>query len=222
MAKQTDTQIVGTYDNVIFYKSKGVHLFRAKGKTGNQAPVAKQQAAIMGKASAVSAKIRAALKPMIPTESSRRLMYRLNNVLQQWFRTNPTEEKAFINSVALLSGFAFEEQNPVGDMFYGALPVERYEDGSMSIRIPAFDSPNPISPLPFSGEINIKVIAVSCNIQNPVDTTHFETGFAIQYDGTPVAAQELPLRLHTRPGYLTVVAVSINNMVTGIVRAMYN
>ena len=107
-------------------------------------------------------------------------------------------------------------------MFSAALPVMSYEDGTLFIRIPAFDSPNPISPLPFNGKIDIRVTAVSCNIQNPADTVSYETGFAIDYDGTPVPSQELSLNLKPVQGNLTVVAVSINNLVAGFVRAMYN
>ncbi len=222
MAKQRDTQIEGTFGDVIFYKSKGVHLQRAKGKTGTQAPVAKEQAAIMGKASAISAKLRAPLKPLIPEQAGRKLMYRLNNTLQQWLRSKPTDESAPMENIPMLKGFAFDEQNTIADLFYAALPVNRSGDGNLSISIPAFDSPNPISPLPFSGQINIKAIAVSCNIQNPVDTTSYETELAINYDGTPLPPQELTLPFQTKTGNLTVVAVSINNMVAGIVKAMYN
>ena len=222
MAKQRDTQIEGTFGDVIFYKSKGVHLQRAKGKTGAQAPVAKEQAAIMGKASAISAKLRAPLKPLIPEQAGRKLMYRLNNTLQQWLRSKPTDESAPMDNIQMLKGFAFDEQNTMADLFYAVLPVNKTGDGNLSISIPAFDSPNPISPLPFSGQINIKAIAVSCNIQNPIDTTSYETELAINYDGTPLPAQELTLPLQTKTGNLTVVAVSINNMVAGIVKAMYN
>jgi hypothetical protein len=222
MAKQKDMQIVGTYDDIIFYKSKGVHLFRKKGNTGNQAPVAKQQASIMGKASAISAKLRGPLKPLIPEAAARRLMYRLNNSLQQWLRTKPEEVHGRVENISMLNGFPFEEHNAIIEMFHAALPVISSPDSSLFISIPSFDSPNPISPLPFSGRIDIKAIAVSCNIQNPSDTVSHETGFVIDYDGTPVPAQELHLDIKPRAGYLTVVAVSVNNMVAGIVRAMYN
>lgn len=222
MAKQKDMQIIGTYDDIIFYKSKGVHLFRKKGNTGKQAPIAKQQAAIMGRASGISAKLRGPLKPLIPETAGRRLMYRLNNSLQQWLRTKPEEITEQVDNIPLLNGFAFEEHNAIIEMFHAALPVISTDDRSLFIRIPAFDSPNPINPLPFSGRIDIKAIAVSCNLQNPADTISHQAGFAIDYDGTPVPAQELKLEIKPRAGYLTVVAVSINDMVAGIVRAMYN
>jgi hypothetical protein len=222
MPKQINTALVGTYNDTIFYKWKGVHVMRAKGRTGNQAPVAKQQAAIMGKASAISARLRAAFKPLVADAGSRKVMYRLNNILQQWLRTKPMDSTAPVENIELINGFSFSDNEANGSAFYAAIPVRKFDNGQLFMQIPSFDSPNPISPLPFSGQINIKAIAVSCNIENPADSTSYTAELNIAYDGTPVPAQALPLTLETKPGYVTVVAVSINDMVAGIVRAMYN
>ena len=221
MAKQVGTAITGTIGDVIFYKWKGIHVMRSKGKTGTQAPQAKEQAAIMGKASAISAKLRGALKPLFPETVNRKLMYRLNNLLQQWLRTKPAEVNGY-EEVNLLKGFSFFDNSEGAVPFYAVIPVRRSAEGNLFLQLPAFDSPNPIHPLPFSGQINIKAIAVSCNLFDPKDTVSEETALNIEYDGTAVAAQELPLQLQTRPGYLTVVAISINNLTAGIVAGMYN
>lgn len=221
MAKQIGTAITGTIGDVIFYKWKGIHVMRSKGKTGNQAPQAKEQAAIMGKASAISAKLRGALKPLFPETVNRKLMYRLNNLLQQWLRTKPAEVNTY-SEVNLLKGFSFFDNNEGVVPFYAVIPVRRSSEGNLYLQLPAFDSPNPIHPLPFNGQINIKAIAVSCNLFDPKETISEETALNIEYNGTAVAAQELPLQLQTRAGYLTVVAISINNLTAGIVAGMYN
>ncbi len=221
MAKQIGTAITGTIGDVIFYKWKGIHVMRSKGKTGNQAPQAKEQAAIMGKASAISAKLRGALKPLFPETVNRKLMYRLNNLLQQWLRTKPAEVNTYAE-VNLLKGFSFFDNSEGAVPFYAVIPVRRSSEGNLYLQLPAFDSPNPIHPLPFNGQINIKAIAVSCNLFDPKETISEETALNIEYNGTAVAAQELPLQLQTRAGYLTVVAISINNLTAGIVAGMYN
>lgn len=194
---------------------------RSKGNTGAQAAIAKQQAGILGKASGISAKLRAAFKPMLPGAADRKLMYRLNNVLQQWLRTNPGAETAHVDSIPVLQGFSFNSNNREND-FYVAMPVTRNVDGTVSLQLPAFDSPNPIYPLPFNGTINLQVIAVSCNITNLSDINSYETQLDINYTGQPIPAQQLPLELQTKPGCLTVIALSINKTATGIVWAMYN
>ena len=221
MARQINTKIVGTFESVIYYKSGEEYLMRSKGNTGVQAAVAKQQAGILGKASGISAKLRTAFKNILPANTDRKLMYRLNNVLQQWLRTNPANETIQVNSIPVLQGFSFNSNNREND-FYVAMPVTRNANGQISLQLPAFDSPNPIYPLPFNGTINLEVIAASCNIADPADIRSYETKLDINYTGDPIPAQQLLLELETKPGFLTVIALSINKTATGIVWAMYN
>lgn len=222
MGKQRDTQLTGTFGDSIFYKSGGSYLVRAKGNTGRQAKEAKLQAGILGKASAISAKLRTAFTTLLPEPKNRRLMYRLNNVLQRWLRTVPVDFPDQVNEIPLLRGFSFHEDDVLGGMFYAAMPVKRTVDGNLSLQVPALNSANPISPLPFTGEIRLKLIAVSCNLVDPAITNSTELLSVITYTGIPIEAQEIILPIQTKAGYLSVVAVSVNEQIAGIVGAMYN
>jgi hypothetical protein len=222
MAKQTEVQLEGTFGDLIFYKSKGGYFIRSKGKTGNQSPIAKVQSSILGKASGISGKLRTHFKPMIIDPKNRELMYRLNNVLQQWLRTNPINQQDKQDIINPLHGFSFNADNELVSLFHAAMPIHRNEMGTLSMDIPSFDSPNPLAPMPFYGTIDIKVIAVSCNLNDSDDVHKVETGVFHLYDGTPIAAQTLVIDLATAPGRLTVVAVSINNLVSGIVGTFFN
>ena len=217
MAKQTDTQIEGTFGDKIYYRRRGEYLVRSKGNTGRQASVAKKQAGILGKASAISASLRKAFKPMLPGPVNRSLMYRFNNALQQWLRSGQAETAEQVNNISFLNSFSF-----TGDPFYVSMPVIRLYNGNIVIQIPAFDSPNPIHPLPFEGQINLHIMAASCNLQEPADTRSNETILNIIYNGIPIPSQELMIPLQTLPGCVTVVALSVNGISAGIVGAMYN
>jgi len=217
MAKQTDTQIEGTFGNKIYYRRRGEYLVRSKGNTGRQASVAKKQAGILGKASAISASLRKAFKPMLPGPVNRSLMYRFNNALQQWLRSGQAETTEQVSNIPFLNSFSF-----TGDPFYVSMPVIRLYTGNIVIQIPAFDSPNPIHPLPFEGQINLHIMAASCNLQEPADTRSNETILNIIYNGIPIPSQELMIPLQTLPGCVTVVALSVNGISAGIVGAMYN
>ena len=217
MAKQTDTQIEGTFGDKIYYRRRGEYLVRSKGNTGRQASVAKKQAGILGKASAISASLRKAFKPMLPGPVNRSLMYRFNNALQQWLRSGQAETAEQVNNIPFLNSFSF-----TGDPFYVSMPVIRLYNGNIVIQIPAFDSPNPIHPLPFDGQINLHIMAASCNLQEPADTRSHETILNIIYNGIPIPSQELMIPLQTLPGCITVVALSVNGISAGIVGAMYN
>ena len=217
MAKQTDTQIEGTFGDKIYYRRRGEYLVRSKGNTGRQASVAKKQAGILGKASAISASLRKAFKPMLPGPVNRSLMYRFNNALQQWLRSGQAETTEQVSNIPFLNSFSF-----TGDPFYVSMPVIRLYTGNIVIQIPAFDSPNPIHPLPFEGQINLHIMAASCNLQEPADTRSNETILNIIYNGIPIPSQELMIPLQTLPGCVTVVALSVNGISAGIVGAMYN
>lgn len=222
MPIQRDTQIEGTFNGQICYKSRGKYLVRAKGNTGRQAMEAKIQAGILGKASAISARLRKSFASLLPDPGNRQLMYKLNRVLQHWLRTNPIENTARLNEISFLNGFTFNEANPLGAMFYTTMPVYRSEDGQLRLQIPAFDSPNPVAPLPFSGYKHIRVNVASCNLSNTDDVQQYATELRIDYNGTPVPAQLIELPLQTKQGYLTVVAVSVNDMAAGITGSLWN
>lgn len=206
---------------LIVYKSKGQYLIRSKGRTGTQAPVAKEQAKILGRASAVSAKLRAAFKPLMPDVKNRDTMYRLNNVLQQWLRTNPQQINESVNTVYQLNGFALNNHEMSASLYTG-MPVVRDESGNVSLSVPAFDSPNPIHPLPFDGVVKLHIIAVSCNLNDPANSLSTETIREIEYNGTPVPSQLVQLNTRPQQGYLTVVALAVNEAAAGIVGAMWN
>jgi hypothetical protein len=221
MAIQRNTAITGTIGDAIFYQSGSKYYIRKKGNTGRQAPVAQKQASLLGKASAVSARLRSGFKPLLADPGNRKLMYRLNNVLQQWLRTEPMENTNQVNDINLLKGFSLRESG-YGDVFYAAMPVNRGTSDNLSIHIPSFDSPNPIAPLPFNGDIHLHIITLCCNINTPTALRSFETMLDISYTGVPVPSRELPLSIQPAAGELTVVAVSVNNMTAGIVGAMWN
>ena len=217
MAKQTDTQIEGPFGNKIYYRRKGEYLVREKGNTGKQAAIARKQAGILGRASAISANLRKAFKPMLPGPVNRSLMYRFNNALQQWLRSGQAETTVPVNYIPFIQGFSF-----TADPFYVSMPVNRLANENLVIQIPAFDSPNPIHPLPFSGQVNLHIMAASCNVQAPAASVSHETNLTINYHGVPIPPQELMIPLQALPGNLTVVALSVNGMSAGIVGALYN
>jgi hypothetical protein len=221
MAKQVDTEIEGTFGPVIFYKSKKKYLLRAKGNTGKQGEAAREQSRILGQASSLSARIRKAFKPILPGPVNRPMMYRFNNALQQWLRTGQAALATAVNDIPFLRGFSFSSSRG-NELFHAAIPVSRDASGNLLLQLPAFDSPNPIHPLPFHGKINLHFIAVSCNLDDATDNGTFETQLDIAYTGIPIPAKEIIIPLQTQPGCITVVALSVNGMSKGVVGAMFN
>jgi len=221
MAKQRDTEIEGTFGPVIYYKSRKQFLMRAKGSTGKQGETAREQSRILGQASALSARLRKALIPILPGPVNRPMMYRFNNALQQWLRTGQASSQAPVNDIPFLRGFSFSSSRG-NEFFHAAIPVSRDAAGNLLLQLPAFDSPNPIHPLPFNGKINLHFIAVSCKLDDETDNRSFETKLDLSYGSIPIAAKEIMIPLQTQRGCITVVALSVNGMNKGVVGAMFN
>ena len=204
---------------IIEYKWKGINCVRAKGNTGRQAAVVKQQAQTLGKASAISARLRESFRSILSGPTNRQLMYRLNNALQQWFRTGQADSTEPVSDIPFISKF----------YFYGNLSNEVFQasinstaDGKLFLQIPAFDPPGLNNHHPVSKEVHLYIIAVSCKLDDAEDTIVYETGLDIPADETALYSREIMLPVQTRPGCIIAVALSLNRGNAGIVGAMYN
>ncbi|MBS1929345.1 MAG: hypothetical protein IT254_06125 [Chitinophagaceae bacterium] len=221
MPKQSGTELIGTFDGMIYYKSGNEYLVRAKGKTGKQADVAKQQAGILGKASGLSARIRAALKPIVFVSNTRSFMYRFNNVIQKWLRTEAYKQEGWIRNIEGIQGFSLKADDY--SSFGVVMDVTRNENGQLILQIPTFDSPNPIHPLPFNGKISFDFVAVAVTLNEPVVTERYHTRVDINYNGQYEPGRQILLPIQSGAGKLVVIGLSINDGAdAGIIATMYN
>ncbi len=219
--EQVTTQVTGTFGDIICYQSRGRYIVRSKGNTGRQAPEAKMQAAILGKASGLSARFRKAFTDLIPEPKNRRLMYRLNNAFQQWLKTRPMESADRNESVPQFNGFTFNENNPLGAVFNSTMPVWKNESNQYFLQVPQFDSANPVAPLPFDGVIDIKVRVARTGIDSMDEVVQTTSSLHIPYYGSTVPTQSLPIEVNILPGTLTLILVSVNGMAAGITAAIW-
>ena len=203
---------------LITYTRKGKTYTRAKGKTGTQAPVAKQQASILGKASGLSARIRKAIAPLLPDPKDRALMHRFNAAMQQFLRTLDAQGGQSMQEISSLKLLTFRPEEPMPDV---ALQLFYTDGKNLWLQVPAFDSPNPIAPLPFNGYVHMDVIAVSVNINQPEETFSSSIAYHIDYDGTPQPQKTFLLDIPSGEQYLTVIALKVNEQVSGIMHAFY-
>jgi len=206
---------------VITYKWKGIDCKRAKGKTGKQAPVAKQQASVLGKASAISARLRYAFKDILGEPTDRKIMYRLNNALQQWLRTGAVEAPAAIDSLRSLDGFYFYGETGDTNPLTG-INITRGIDGETFLQIPAIDDPAFINDYPFHGSIRITICFASCDISDNNNSIGFKTEITIRGNEIPVSLHQIKTPLLSAPGKLLVTAVAVNRSIAWIAGSLYN
>ena len=209
-------------DKTLIYANwRDIDYVRTKGNTGRQAPVVKDQAIRLGRASAISARLRASFKPLIPGKTDRKLMYRLNHALQQWLRTGQEGETAPLEKLPFLTGFSFHNDGTGSDQLE-AMSLGRVAGGNLILHIPAIDPSGPFSRFLTGGKIMFRFIASSCNLTDLSDVKSLNLELEYMYPGNAQTAQEVKIPMQAGAGRLTVVAVSINSSPLGIAGASYN
>ncbi len=221
MAKRKTNKVVIDVGDLIFYKWKGYDSIRLKGNTGKQAPIAKKQASILGMASALSARIRAAFEPILPAPLKRKLLNRFNNAIQQWLRLGQIVETGPVDNIPFITGFSFYGGEAVVGYLYH-FTVNRTAAAGLALHITDLD-PSGCPGILSSGEkARLHIIVTSCKVNDPADTRSAELKTDIPYTAGNFPGQVLSLPLQTSPGCITVVAFSTNRRNVSIAGAMYN
>lgn len=209
MAKQVDTAVTGTVGDVIFYKWKDKFCIRSKGRTGAQAPIAKENGGYFGKASALSKSFRKMLAPILAEPRSRRLMYRLNNAIYALLRERVHETVMPLQSLPHLSGMSLAEEDQVSNSLTGYLTVERTPDGILQLKVPPFN-PAYMSMSDEHPFLHLGVMVVACDMNDPANGhRQYETGFDIPYVDSLFPSRDINQPFQCLPGQLTLVVASL-------------
>lgn len=209
MPKQLNTQITGTVGDVIFYKWRDRYCMRSKGKTGTQAPIAVKNGGHFGKASALSARLRKLMAPVLAEPKSRRLMYRINRIMYELLRQDFFETKEPINSIPELNGMSLFEQDPISLSLTGYLSVVRNNDHSLMLKIPAcnpaYMSMN--SEHPF---LHIGLMTISISLEDLSVVEINDLVFSLPYGDKLFPERDMMLKGHCKPGFITVVVAGMS------------
>ena len=206
---------------VIEYKWRGINCKRAKGKTGKQAPVAKQQAAILGKASAISARIRLAFKPLLGERPNRPLMYRMNNALQKCLRNGEISKTQTCESLPSIDGFCFYGEPNRYEPFE-KVTIIRSSGNKVTIGVPGFENATGVNLSPFYGKINIMICAAACDLLDADADYTFKTEIKLTSTDIPASPAEIVIPFSAGPSKLIVVAVAVNKGAAWIAGAVCN
>ena len=209
-------------DKTLIYANwRDIDYVRTKGNTGRQAPVVKEQAIRLGRASAISARLRASFKPLVPGKTDRKMMYRLNHALQQWLKTGQEGETAPLEKLPFLTGFSFHNDGTGSDQLE-VMSLGREADGNLILLIPAIYPSGPFSRYLTGGKISFSIIASSCNLTDLSDVKSTEVELECNYPGDAQTAQKVKIPLQAGAHKITAVAVSVNFSPLGIAGALYN
>ena len=221
MAKRKRNIVETDAGNLIYYKWLGMDVIRHKGNTGKQAPVAKRQAGILGKASAISASLRKAFLPILAAPLKKAVLFRFNNAIQQWLRKEQIIERGPVDNLSPISSFSFYG----GEAVLGYLShfsVKRMDANGIIFHITDLDPADCISVLSSAGIAKLHIIVASINVKDPADTSSAELTINIPYTAANFPGQIIQLPLQTIAGHITVVAFSTNGRNVSIAGALYN
>lgn len=221
MAKRRTNIIEINMGNVILYKWKGKDKMRAKGRTGRQASVAKKQAKILGRASAIAARIRSAIAPILPPPITRDVLNRFNKAVQQWLRLDQKPVTEPFDNIPFISGFNFYGPENVGD-YLSHFIVKRITADSLELHITDLDPSVYKGILSTKGLAKLHFIVASVNVKNPRDQQSTGLEIEIPYTAGYFPGRVLSIPMETCPGHLTVVAFATDKRNVSIAGAMYN
>ena len=198
MARQVGTQITGTFGNLIYYKFRGGYYIRQKPSSVRQTKGTKKAASIYGKASAFAKQLRIYLEPLIPAPKSKALRDRLTPAVY------PFLTEADLN---YLNGFELHDPKGVGIRLRLQPVITREQDGTLSLRLPAFNPKTRLPGTSATSQVRLSVMAAFL-CQDPNDNMATEVhDLLIPYEDMLIGEQTFILANDVPQSCLVTVAL---------------
>jgi hypothetical protein len=208
MGKQTNIKLRGTVENTIYYQWKGIHCIRTAPARVRQTAPTKKAAANFGIAVRTSAVVRSLFRKLLPETASRSVIYKTDAVFRKWLQTNPLDKEP-VNDIEFFDGFSFNDAANLKKILKKEVSAERSEDGSLLLKLPALNPVEDIDAPAGTCQVVLQVIAATVDMKKP--GMHCSTGanIVIQYNDTPLPAQEILFANATKAGCIALVATGI-------------
>ncbi len=141
MARQCDSKLTGTVNNLIFYKFRGGYYMRTKPVSVKRSRASVHSGLNFGKASKISKQIRNQIVTINPSKSGSRTMYRFTGALNKYIGWQEKQDPASPvrrNGLPFIQGFQFNEQADLSSIMAIRVSISSSESGLMEIRFAPF------------------------------------------------------------------------------------
>lgn len=209
MAKNPVINVQGAYMGVIFYKVKDKYFIRKPPEKVRQSKRTKINSGWFGKAVALSKSLRFALQNLLPDPKDRRTMYRLNNVLYQWLRTEPGLKQKGFQQIPKLDDFSLNNEYELTTVWKQPWKVNWEVAGKVTIMIPPVNPSEQIGAPSGTKSISLHIAVIGCKLENGAVTEHEIASTAIPYSDTQLGAVKIELPFTFESGVVAVAAVSL-------------
>jgi hypothetical protein len=167
MARQHDSKLTGTVNNLIFYKFRGEYYMRAKPVSVKRTRASVRSGYNFGKASRISRQIRDIIQQINPCKSDKRMMYRFTGALNKYIGWQEKQDPASPvrqNGLPFIQGFQFNEQADLSSIMAIRVSISSSESGLMEIRFAPF-VPGEALQAPYNTDhISLKWVITSTNL----------------------------------------------------------
>ena len=156
MARQTDSEITGTFDNIIFYERNGDFLIRTVQK---QTEATEKAAKNFGSASNKAKILRQLLHALLPNPKDRNMQNRLTPVMRE-FLALMTDRKTISPDDNPLAGFRFVESSDLKDCLQFSLGLSHQPEGGIVVEIPEINPSHSIAAPVGTSRVQLDLMAV--------------------------------------------------------------
>ena len=216
MARQHDSKLVGTINNLIFYNFRGGYYMRAKPVSVKRTRASVRSGYHFGKASRIGKQIRDLIEPINPCITDKRMMYRLTgawNKFISWQEKQDSASPVRKGGLPFIQGFQFNEHSDLESI--RAIQVSFYspESGLMEFLFAPFV---PVEALhaPFNTDhILLKWIITSTSLAD-VETEKLATGeISIPYVHELFQPPVISIPVITKPDRILLMVGAVQYMV---------
>ncbi|HUH32815.1 MAG TPA: hypothetical protein VLZ28_02620 [Daejeonella sp.] len=206
MARQIDSEITGTIDDIIFYERNGKFLMRS---VQVQTAATRKAAKDYGRASNKAKILRQLLQPLLPNPKDRNMQNRLTPAMREFLALLPAKT-AFPPTENPLVGFRFVVSSDLKDCLRFPLGYSQQPDGNILIELPAINPPQSIAAPTGTSRVQLKLMAVGFNLNDEQTFSSNMELISIPYVNEMQEAVNQLLEVDVQTTNLVVVAAALS------------
>lgn len=238
MGKQTNIQLRGTFNSIIYYQSLGMNLMRQKPAHVRLTVATRHQAVVFGQAARLGSAIRSLLPPMPSAGSKSKERHRFDRTVGEWLRTDPLNNSEVQDNLPFIGNYQFNTATSINERMKKRIVVSRNDNNRLLVSIPSMLPVEDIVAPTRTVAVTIRIMAVTCPANGIGGSGDSGTKVFIPYNDTIAPEQTILLPVTPAARNVTVVVATLqyhtstrNPMATvtdvrwmpaGIVGAMYN
>jgi hypothetical protein len=214
MARQRDSKLVGTIQNLIFYNHQGDYRMRLKPAYVKRSSASVKSGLNFGRASMAGKQIRQAIYSIIPSKSGNRSMFRFTGALNRMLSRIEKEDPAssFLQkNLPFVNEFQFNDESVTPSVIQPQ--VKSTGSGLIEIQFPPIVPADSLHAPYSTDHIIFKIIATSTSLAYP-ETDHTKPAeIRIPYQHDVFQPALLSMHLKNDPGRLILVVVAVEYFV---------